>query len=386
MNRRVGDDRHGLGFRLGTSLGLVRGLRWRKRVWAATLAGLLCAAPGWADYGKRTDVLAYVDELVERHGFDRTAVLSWFEAAQRKERILEAISRPAERVKSWGEYRALFLTTRRIEEGVEFWRRHESTLARATREYRVAPEIVVAILGVETSYGRITGSFRVIDALMTLGFDYPPRAPFFRGELTQFLLLAREENRSPLDFAGSYAGAMGYGQFIPSSYRAYAVDFDGDGLRDIWKSVDDAVGSVANYFERHGWRGEGPVAVLVEVEGERADAVANEGLTPNYDVAELRRLGVRVDALADDALPDDALPDDAKAALFRMEGSNGTEYWLGLHDFYVITRYNHSAMYALAVLQLAQELRKRMGPAASAPVEAARSRAAAMSVAADGTR
>ena len=367
------------------------GSRWRKRVWAAALAGLLCAGSGWSDYGKRADVLAYVDELVERHGFDRTDVLSWFEAAQRKERILEAISRPAERVKSWGEYRALFLTTRRIEEGVEFWRRHESILARATREYRVAPEIVVAILGVETSYGRITGSFRVIDALATLGFDYPPRAPFFRGELTQFLLLAREENRSPLDFTGSYAGAMGYGQFIPSSYRAYAVDFDGDGRRDIWKSVDDAVGSVANYFQRHGWRGEGPVAVLVEVEGEHADSAANEGLAPNYDVAELRRLGVRVDALADDALRDDtlrddALRDDAKAALFRMEGNNGPEYWLGLHDFYVITRYNRSAMYALAVLQLAQELRKRMGPAASAPVEAERPGAAATPVAAHGTR
>ena len=189
------------------------------------------AGSSLADYGKRTDVLGYVDELVAQHGFDRAALLSWFEAAERQERILEAIARPAERVKSWGEYRAIFLTSRRIEQGVEFWRQHESSLARAADEYRVAPEVVVAILGVETSYGRITGSFRVLDALVTLGFDYPPRAPFFRGELTQFFLLTREENRSPLDFSGSYAGAMGYGQFIPSSYRAYAVDFDGDGRR-----------------------------------------------------------------------------------------------------------------------------------------------------------
>lgn len=330
---------------------------WRRRVGAALLVALY-AGSSVADYGKRTDVLTYVDELAAQHGFDRAALLSWFEAAQRQERILEAIARPAERVKSWGEYRAIFLTSRRIEQGVEFWQQHASTLARAADEYGVAPEVVVAIIGVETSYGRITGGFRVIDALVTLGFDYPPRAPFFRRELTQFFLLTREENRSPLEFSGSYAGAMGYGQFIPSSYRAYAVDFDGDGLRDIWKSVDDAVGSVANYFQRHGWRGDGPVAVPVKVEGDRADVAANEGLAPNYDVGELRRLGVRVDALAD----------DAKAALFRMEGSDGTEYWLGLHDFYVITRYNRSAMYALAVLQLSQELRRRMGPEASGPV------------------
>ena len=335
--------------------------RRRERVATALLVAL-CAGSSLADYDKRTDVLGYVDELVAQHGFDRAALLSWFEAAERQERILEAIARPAERVKSWGEYRAIFLTSRRIEQGVEFWQEHESTLTRAAREYRVAPEVVVAIIGVETSYGRITGGYRVIDALATLGFDYPPRAPFFRRELTQFFLLTREEKRSPLEFSGSYAGAMGYGQFIPSSYRAYAVDFDGDGRRDIWESVDDAVGSVANYFRRHGWRGDGPVAVPVEVEGDRADIAANEGLAPNYDVGELRRLGVRVDALAD----------DAKAALFRMEGADGTEYWLGLHDFYVITRYNRSAMYALAVLQLSQELRGRMGPEASAPVAARR--------------
>ena len=324
------------------------------------VVALLLAATGWADYGERSDVLAYVDELVERHGFDRSALVSLFEGAERKDRIIEAISRPAERVKSWGDYRALFLTPKRIDEGVEFWRQHESTLARAAEEYRVAPEIVVAILGVETSYGRITGRYRVLDALMTLAFDYPPRAPFFKGELTQFLLLAREENKAPEDLVGSYAGAMGYGQFIPSSYRAYAVDFDGDGRRDIWNNVADAVGSVANYFRRHGWRGEGPVALPVEVEGDAAEAAANEGLAPNYDVAELKRLGVRVGSLAD----------DAKAALFRMEGDDGTEYWLGLHDFYVITRYNRSAMYALAVLQLSQELRRRMGGAGASPVAA----------------
>ena len=319
---------------------------------------LLLAVAGWGDYGERTDVLAYVDEIVERHGFDRSALVSLFEGAERQGRIIEAISRPAERVKSWGEYRALFLTPKRIDQGVEFWRQHESTLARAAEEFRVAPEIVVAILGVETSYGRITGGYRVLDALMTLAFDYPPRAPFFKGELTQFLLLAREENKDPEDLVGSYAGAMGYGQFIPSSYRAYAVDFDGDGRRDIWNNVEDAVGSVANYFRRHGWRGDGPVALPVEVEGDAAEAAANEGLAPNYDVAELKRLGVRVGTLAD----------DAKAALFRMEGDDGTEYWLGLHDFYVITRYNRSAMYALAVLQLSQELRRRMGRAGASPV------------------
>jgi membrane-bound lytic murein transglycosylase B len=189
----------------------------------------------------------------------------------------------------------------------------------------------------------------VLDALTTLAFDYPPRSDFFRGELTEFLLLAREEGRNPLELTGSYAGAMGYGQFIPSSYRAYAVDFDGDGLRDIWSNPRDAVGSIANYFVRHGWRPGGAVVLRVEVDGAAADRVANESLDLTHTVAELGRLGVAVDGL----------PADEPAALFRMEGADGAEYWLGLRNFHVITRYNRSRLYALAVHQLGQAIKDR---------------------------
>ena len=186
-----------------------------------------------------------------------------------------------------------------------------------------------------------------MDALSTLAFDYPPRARFFRSELRELLLLAREENKDPLELIGSYAGAMGYGQFIPSSFRAYAIDFDGDGARDIWSSQTDAIGSVANYFSRHGWNGEGPIAVPVTITDERADQFANQGLKPKRSIAELRKAGVE----------HVSLPDQTLGALFRLEGRGGWEYWLGLHDFYVVTRYNHSHMYALAVVQLSTAVR-----------------------------
>ena len=328
----------------------------RARISALAAAVLIwCAGASAADYAEREDVRAYVADIVQEHGFDEEALLALLGEAQRKEAVLNAISRPAERTRPWHEYRDIFLTRARVADGVAFWRENEAALANANQAYGVAPEFIVAIIGVETSYGRVTGSYRVLDALATLAFDYPPRGRFFLGELTQFLLLVQEERRDPLSLNGSYAGAMGFGQFIPSSYRAYAVDFDGDGRRDIWSNVTDAVGSVANYFDRHGWRGGGPVALRVEVEGAEAEAAANAGLAPNYDVAELKALGVRVEGV----------PDDAKAALFQMEATDGHEYWLGLHNFYVITRYNHSAMYALAVTQLAGLLREAHGNGAS---------------------
>ena len=229
----------------------------------------------------------------------------------------------------------------------------------------MAPEYIVAIIGVETRYGRISGGYRVLDALTTLAFDYPPRASFFRGELTQYLLLAREEGRDPLWFMGSYAGAMGYGQFIPSSYRAYAVDFDGDGLRDIWTNESDAIGSVANYFSRHGWARDKPVVVRVTVTDDAADAVANESLILKRTVAELVALGVSIPPAEEDSA-EVGLSADEKAGLYRMALEEGTEYWLGLHNFHVITRYNHSRLYALAVHQLSQEILSRRIQAAEA--------------------
>lgn len=302
-----------------------------------------------ADYSQRADVQAYIAELVAEHRFAAGELRELFARAERKQSILDAIARPAERVLKWHEYREIFLKEPRIDQGLAFWDEHEAVLRQAEEVYGVAPEYVVAILGVETRYGRVTGRYRVLDALATLAFDYPPRAEFFRKELTQFLLLAREEGRNPLELTGSYAGAMGYGQFIPSSYRSYAVDFDGDGLRDIWTNPTDAVGSIANYFSRHGWRAGEPVVERVQVTGGAVNEIANASLELTHTVAELEALGVAVEGLAP----------EQRAALFRMEGAEGDEYWLGLNNFHVITRYNRSRLYALAVHQLGQSIKSR---------------------------
>ena len=324
---------------------------------AATESAAESATEPESGYLARAEVAEYLDELAARHGFARDWLADVIGAAARRDSIIRAISRPAEKAKPWHEYRAIFVTDERIGAGADFWRQHAEAIAKAADQYGVAGEVIVAIIGVETYYGRYLGSYRVIDALATLAFDYPPRARFFRGELTEFLLLAREEGRDPLAPMGSYAGAMGYGQFIPSSYRAYAVDFDGDGQRDIWTNKVDAIGSVANYFARHGWRGDGPAVVPVELGDLAAGELANAGLDLNHSVGEWRERGVR---------GIDALSADAQAALYRMQAIDGDEYWLGLHDFYVVTRYNRSAMYALAVLQLADEIRRRFDSAAGA--------------------
>ena len=308
-----------------------------------------------ADYADRADVQAYVAEVAAEHGFEEAELLELFGQAARKDNILESIARPAERRLEWFEYRNIFLKEPRINQGLAFWAANEATLAQAEERYGVAPEYVVAIIGVETRYGRIKGGYRVLDALTTLAFDYPPRASFFRGELTQYLLLAREEGRDPLWFTGSYAGAMGYGQFIPSSYRAYAVDFDGDGLRDIWSNESDAIGSVANYFSRHGWVPGKPVAFRVTVTDDAADAVANESLNLKRTVAELVALGVSIPP-AEVNSAQAGLAEEEKAGLYRMALEEGMEYWLGLNNFHVITRYNRSRLYALAVHQLSQEI------------------------------
>ncbi len=312
---------------------------------------LLYALYGFAatDFVGRPDVDGYLDQLALQQGFSRDELNNLFKDAQRKQPILDAISRPAEKSKPWSEYREIFLTDARIAQGVEFWRANAAVLARAQQEFAVPAEIIVAIIGVETRYGRNAGTFRVLDALATLAFDYPPRSDFFRGELTQFLLLAREEGVDPRSLMGSYAGAMGYGQFIPSSFRAYAVDYDGDGKRNIWTNPPDAIGSVANYFRRHGWTADGHVVEPASINGPRANAVANESLNLSYTVGQLRALGVTVAGL----------PDAAEAGLYRMDGDAGAEYWVGLHNFYVITRYNHSSMYALAVHQLGQAIAAR---------------------------
>ena len=314
------------------------------------IVAALAATIANAQYHLRPEVADYIRGLESEHGFDRYWLTGVFATASKNAKVLERISKPAEKALAWHEYRRIFLTDKRIEGGVAFWARNAGLLDRAAARFGVRPAVVVAILGVETFYGRIKGDYPVMDALATLAFDYPRRAKFFKGELTQFLLLTREEGGDPFAYTGSYAGAMGYGQFIPSSYRAFAVDFDGDGQRDIWGNLPDAVGSVANYFARHGWRGDQPVALVVRLADPAAEALVGTGLTLAHTVAALRAGGV---------VGAEQLPGEAKAALYRMETETGVEHWLALHDFHVITRYNRSAMYALAVHQLAEAVAAR---------------------------
>ncbi|TBU95814.1 lytic murein transglycosylase B [Phytopseudomonas dryadis] len=331
----------------------LRGWAARHAHWLA-LAGLLGAAqPVVAGaYENSPSVNEFIDEMTRDYGFASEQLTTLFAGVERKQAILDAISRPAERVKPWKEYRPIFITDARIKNGVVFWNQHAEALARAEQEYGVPAEIIVAIIGVETSYGGNTGNYRVVDALSTLAFDYPPRAPFFRKELREFLMLAREEQVDPASLKGSYAGAMGLPQFMPSSFRAYAVDFDGDGHINIWSNPVDAIGSVASYFKRHKWQPGQPVASRASVKGEQAEQGLSSGLDPEKNVGELRRLGWS---------SADALSDDLPVTAFRLEGAEGAEYWLGLPNFYVITRYNRSVMYAMAVNQLSELLVQARG-------------------------
>ena len=308
-------------------------------------ASLMAQTP--PSYANNPQVSQFITEMVDEHAFDQTELEALFAQAVKKQNILDAISRPAEKTLTWERYRNIFITDSRIEGGVKFWHENEAILNRAAAEFGVPEEIIVAIIGVETRYGGNKGSFRVIDALSTLAFDYPRRAKFFRKELKEFLLLAREQKQNPLDLVGSYAGAMGYGQFIPSSYRAYAVDYDKDEFADIWNNTEDAIGSVANYFKRHGWKPGEQVAVRSRVEKTLDETVINDSLKPKHDLAALKAKGF---------LPTTRLQEDQPASAIRLEGQYGTEYWIGLQNFYVITRYNHSRLYAMAVWQLSQEI------------------------------
>ena len=309
---------------------------------------------GAMDYTEREEVKAFVKELAAAESFDEKELLSIFANAEYKQKIIDAISHPTERVLNWSQYQDIFLTDRRVAGGLKFLRENRRALAAAGEKYGVPPVIITAIIGVETMYGRITGGYRVLDALVTLSFDYPPRSRFFRGQLKHFVLLAREEKQIITDLTGSYAGAMGLGQFIPSSYRAYAVDFDGDGFRDIWNNPTDAIGSVANYLAKHGWQRDGQVTLAVKGEA-IPEEVFNVSLKPSKSVGELRRLGLREASLG---------PEEMVSPM-RLEGKEGDEFWLGLKNFHVITRYNHSKLYAMAVYQLSEDLSEAAAELAS---------------------
>jgi membrane-bound lytic murein transglycosylase B len=293
------------------------------------------------------EVESFIDSMVSDHAYDRGELETMLQQARSQETVLEAIARPAERTKDWHEYRDIFLTEARVKAGASFWREHNEDLLRISEETGVAVEILVGIIGVETYFGRNTGSYRVLDALATLAFEYPPRSSFFRGELEQFLLLVREEGIDATDATGSYAGAMGRPQFMPSSYRAYAVDTSEDGKRDIWSDWTDVIGSIANYFVRHGWRADNQVVTQASLSNQwRGDPPENT-LKPEETVTSLSHQGV---LFATD------LPGDHQGQLLSLEGDDGKEYWVGFHNFFVITRYNRSVMYALAVHQLGQEI------------------------------
>lgn len=318
----------------------------------ACLTALLCA-PGAAAALPETpaedaQVQAFIEDMAVRHGLAREALRTLFREAVFSQSVLDAFARPAE-AKPWYEYRRIFLSTARIEGGVAFWRAHEPALRRAESAFGVPPEVVVAIIGVETLYGRHQGRVRTLDALTTLAFRYPRRSRFFRGELEAFLLLGREESLAVTSTVGSYAGALGVPQFIPSSYRRYAVDFDGDGRRDLVHSDDDAIGSVANYLRRHDWAVGGPVAF--QVSGVRAGdpRLAGSSLKPQHAAAALR--GAGIDGVRGGLPP-------GEVALFSLRTERDPEYWVGYGNFYAITRYNPSKLYAMAVFQLSSAIRE----------------------------
>ncbi|MET0357094.1 MAG: lytic murein transglycosylase B [Cellvibrio sp.] len=305
-----------------------------------------------ADYSQHPEAKKFITEMVAKNGFSRAELTGWLEKAEKKQSIIDAISRPAEQSKTWKEYRPIFMVPSRIENGVKFWRENRAELERAQAEYGVPAEMIVAIIGVETLYGRNMGGYNVLDALTTLAFDYPARSPFFRSELENYFLLTREQKHSPTEFKGSYAGAMGYGQFMPSSYRKWAVDFSGDGFTDIWKSPSDAIGSVANYFKAHGWKTGEPVTVEAHAGDNLQAPQLNSIVPPTQTVDQWREQGIN---------PISWLPPTTRVIAFQFEGINGPEYWFGLQNFYTITRYNRSPMYAMAVYQLSQSIKVEMG-------------------------
>jgi membrane-bound lytic murein transglycosylase B len=292
----------------------------------------------------------FIDEMVVKHGFDKAELVQIFDEVEVKNSILKAISRPAEKSKPWYDYRKIFITDSRIAGGVKFWRQYAEPLNRAEQQFGVPAEIIIAILGVETRYGGNVGGYRVVDALSTLAFRYPPRSPFFTSELEHFLILTREEKMSRLDPVGSYAGAMGLGQFMPSSYRAYAVDFDGDGKRDIWTNPVDAIGSIANYLKRHGWVDGESIVHKTSLNGAIPTELLKKGLKPSISRDELQQADISLENLP---------VGDDKITVISLTQQNGEEYWLARQNFYAITRYNHSRMYAMAVTQLAQNIRQQ---------------------------
>jgi len=291
---------------------------------------------------------SFIDDMAMRHGFDKTYLTQLFEKTEVQESVIRLMSRkPTGKASPWYRYRQKFISDSRIQSGAEFWRNNAKTLKRAETQYGVPAEIIVAIIGVETVYGQYQGNYSVLNALTTLAFHVERRADFFREELEHFLLLTREQGINPLILKGSYAGAMGLGQFMPSSYRNYAVDFNGDGRKDIWNSTADAIGSVANYFKHHGWKTGEEVVKATQVRRESVNTLADLGMKPKYNLKSLKKMGLLFYGTQSDR---------NLGSFIHLETEQGMAYWVAFQNFYVITRYNHSTRYAMAVYQLSQEV------------------------------
>jgi membrane-bound lytic murein transglycosylase B len=305
------------------------------------------ASTAFADYSQNTKAQALMDKMVAEYDFDRADLEKIFTSASRENKILDSMNNAAEKVKPWSEYRPHFITDLRVKQGIAFMQKYSETLARAERDYGVPPEVITAIIGVETNYGSYTGKASVLNSLSTLAFEHPRRSRFFTSELENYLLLVREREWQADQPLGSYAGAMGLGQFMPSNYRTLAVDFDDDGIADLFNPID-AIGSVANYFKHHGWISGEPVsAPAIVLEGFDKNE-ANRSLRPSKTVADLAELGY---------LSTVAYEPNAKAIAMRFSGVTGDEYWIGLTNFYVISRYNPRQKYAMAVYHLSEEIK-----------------------------
>jgi membrane-bound lytic murein transglycosylase B len=328
-------------------------IRFLALLLACALSGASAAPPAKqaaGPYAKRPEVKAFIHDMAQRHGFVERELVYMFSRVKREDQVLQSI-RPPDKPRSWQEYRDIFLTEKRVSLGVEFWGANRALLERAQREFGVPAEYILAIVGIETFYGRNMGRWRVVDALTTLAFDYPPRSAYFRDELEQYLLLARDLGFDVFSVRGSYAGAIGIPQFMPGSQRRFAVDFDHDGAVDLRRNPADAIGSVANFLKQHGWQAGGAVMFEAKVEGDAWQRYADGGIEPRHRLADLRHAGARFAAPAE--------LDGALGALVELQTpERASEYRVTLQNFYVLTRYNRSAFYATAVAELAAALRK----------------------------
>lgn len=319
--------------------------------WHGALAafGFLTSTSQAGDFSHYEELSALIEQLEADKIYAPGELTKLFEQVNRQPKVLESIARPAEKSKEWRDYRPIFMTESRLSDGLVFWDTYQKELARAESATGVPASMIVSILGIETKYGYNKGSYPVIESLATLGFDYPPRAPFFRKELKEFLILTKQNGMDPLAIKGSYAGAMGFPQFMPSSWRNLAVDFDGDSRIDLINNPVDAIGSIANYFKGNGWRPGEPVAARARLTSQNYDNATSTELKAVSTLAQLANQGLVPRDLAN-------LPGNTPASGIRLQGTNGGEFWIGFNNFYVITRYNRSILYAMAALQLSQAL------------------------------